>query len=112
MKNRDLRKILSQLFLEYNAYYGHNTGSFNENDYKINYQIINNKLIENERTFILDIDIWCRSTTKVDDLADEIEDMLNYQSKGTWATFILENRYNQDEKELCRRTLNYEVRTY
>lgn len=112
MKNSDFRKVMAQIFTDYNAYFGDNTGTFNEHDYKINYQIINNTLAENQRTFILDIDIWSKSTTKADDIADDIEDILNYKSKGSWATFILENRYNQDEKDIYRRTLSYEVRTY
>lgn len=112
MKNSDFRKVMSQVFKNFNAFFGDNTGTFDNNDYKINYQIINNKLYENERSYVLDIDIWCKSTIKVDEIADEIEEMLNYQSKEAWATFILDNRYNQDEKDIFRRTLTYDVRTY
>lgn len=112
MKNSDFRKVMSQVFKNYNAFFGDNTGTFDEYDYKINYQIKNNTLSENERCYVIDIDIWCKSTTRVDSIADEIEEMLNYQSKEAWSTFILENRYNQDEKEIFRRTLIYDVRTY
>ncbi len=114
MKNSEFRKLLSNTFKDLNAYYGDNTGSFEELNYKINYQIISNILQDGQRTYILDIDIWCRSTMKVDELADEIECLLNYQSikQGSYATFFLENRYNADEKEIYRRTLTYEVRTY
>ena len=45
-------------------------------------------------------------------IADDVEEMLNFQSKGDIATFILDTRYNADEKELYRRILTYEVRTY
>lgn len=114
MKNSEFRKLLSNTFKDLNAYYGDNTGSFEELNYKINYQIISNILQDGQRTYILDIDIWCRSTMKVDELTDEIECLLNYQSikQGSYATFFLENRYNADEKEIYRRTLTYEVRTY
>lgn len=114
MKNRDFRKLLSDVFAEYNAFFGDNTGSFNENDYKVNYQIISNSLLGGQRTYIVDIDVWSKSTIKVDVVADEIETLLNYKSKllGSWVTFFLENRYNADEKNIFRRTLTYEVRTY
>lgn len=114
MKNSDFRKLLAQIFKPYNAFFGDNTGSFNDNDYKINYQIVNNILLEGQRTYVVDIDIWCKSTTRVDDIADAIEVLLNYQSKklNSYATFYISNRYNADEKEIFRRTLTYEVRTY
>lgn len=114
MKNSEFRKLLAQTFKDYNAHFGDNTGSFNENDYKINYQIKSNILLGGQRTYAIDIDIWCQSSTKIDVLADEIESILNYQSKklNSYATFFLENRYNADEKEIYRRTLTYEVRTY
>lgn len=114
MKNSQFRNLLSQIFKEYNAYFGDNTGSFGDNDYKVNYQIINNSLLCGQRTYILDIDIWCKSSTRVDEIADEIEILLNYKSKKleSYATFYLENRYNADEKAIYRRTLTYEVRTY
>lgn len=112
MTNIEFRKLLANIFSGYNAYFGDNTGSFEANDYKINYQIISNQLGEGERIYIIDIDVWCKSFTRVDVIADELESILNYQSKEGWATFILTNRYNQDEKNISRRTLTYEVRTY
>lgn len=112
MNSTYFRTLLSAILKDFNAYFGDNTGSFNENDYKINYQVKTVTLAENVRTYMLDVDVWCKSTTRVDIIADQIEELLNFQSKGTWATFILENRYSQDEKEIYRRTLTYEVRTY
>lgn len=114
MKNSNFRKLLKQTFKDYNAQFGDNIGSFDEYDYKINYQIINNTILGGQRTYVIDIDIWSKSSTKTDDIADEIESMLNYQSKklNSYATFFLENRYNVDEKNIYRRTLTYEVRTY
>ena len=114
MKSNELRKLLSNIFTEYNAFHGNNTGSFDMFDYKINYQYLSCILQEGQRTYILDIDIWGKSTIKVDELADEIEGLLNYQSikQESYATFFLENRYNADEKDIYRRTLTYEVRTY
>lgn len=114
MKSNDFRLLLSDVFKEYNAFFGHNTGSFNELNYKINYQIISSLLAEGQRTYVLDIDVWCKSNVDVDDIADEIESLLNYKSKfsGSWVSFFLENRYNADENNIFRRTLTYEVRTY
>ena len=114
MKNSDFRKLLNQALTNYNAFFGDNTGSFGEYDYKINYQVISNILLGGQRTYVVDFDIWCKSTTRVDILADELESIFNYQSikQGSYATFFLENRYNADEKEIYRRTLTYEVRTY
>ncbi len=114
MKNSEFRKLLSQTLKSYNAYFGDNTGSFGEFDYKVNYQVINSILQEGQRTYTVDFDVWCKSTTRVDTIADELESILNYQSikQGSYATFFLENRYNADEKEIYRRTLTYEVRTY
>lgn len=114
MKNSQFRKLLSQTFQQFNAYFGDNTGSFDETDCKVNYQIISNTLLEGQRTYIVDVDVWCKSSTRIDEIADEIESILNYQSKklDSYATFFLENRYNADEKNIYRRTLTYEVRTY
>ena len=114
MKNSKFRKLLKQIFKNYNAEFGDNIGSFDIYNYKINYQIINNILLGGQRTYIVDIDVWSKSTTQVDIIADEIETLLNYQSKklDSYATFFLENRYNADEKNVYRRTLTYEVRTY
>ncbi|MBR5305941.1 MAG: hypothetical protein IKU47_03370 [Oscillospiraceae bacterium] len=114
MKNSTFRILLSDVFAPYNAFFGDNTGSFDEHDYKINYQIANNILLGGQRTYIIDVDVWCKSTTRVDIIADEIETLLNYQSKkaDSWVTFFLEGRYNADEKNIYRRTLTYEVRTY
>ena len=112
MNSTYFRMLLSAIFADYNAYFGDNTGSFDDLDYKINYQIKTVNLSEEVRTYMLDIDVWSKSTTRVDIIADEIEEMLNFQSKGDIATFILGTRYNADEKDLYRRTLTYEVRTY
>ena len=112
MNSTYFRMLLSAIFADYNAYFGDNTGSFDDLDYKINYQIKTVNLAEEVRTYMLDIDLWSKSTTRVDIIADEVEEMLNFQSKGDIATFILDTRYNADEKELYRRTLTYEVRTY
>lgn len=114
MKNSEFRKLLAQSFEQYNAYYGDNIGTFGEYDYKINYQIVSNTLLENVRTYILDIDIYSKSTSMIDDIVDEIEKIFNYQSKklDNWATFLLDTRFNSDEKDMYRRTLSYTVKTY
>lgn len=116
MKNSNFRKLLSNTFKNYNAFFGDNTGNFGELDYKVNYQIVNNVLLEGQRTYILDIDVWSKSTVNVDVIADELESMLNYKSFKLdgygYSTFYLETRYNADEKNIYRRTLTYEVRTY
>lgn len=114
MKNSQFRTLLATVLKPYNAYFGDNTGSFNDCDYKINYQVINNTLLEGQRTYVVDIDVWSKSTSKVDIIADEIETLLNYKSikQESYATFFLSNRYNADEKQIYRRTLTYEVRTY
>ncbi len=114
MKNSEFRKLLAQTLKKYNCYYGNNVGQFNDHDYKINYQIVSSTLIENVRTYILDIDIYCKSTSKIDDITDEIESIFNYKSKklNNWATFLLDIRFNKDEKDMYRRTLSYTVKTY
>lgn len=114
MKNSEFRKLLAKTLKQYNCYYGDNTGQFNDLDYKVNYQIVSNTLLENVRTYILDIDIYCKSTSKIDDITDEIENIFNYQSKklNNWATFLLDTRFNNDEKDMYRRTLSYTVKTY
>ena len=111
MKATELRKILSDMLGLYNAYYGDNTGTFEDNDYKINYQFSSANLLENQRTYIVDFDIWCKDTVEVEKIADEIEALFNYETYGS-ATFYLENRYHADEKEIYRRTLTYEVRSF
>ena len=113
MNSLNIRKLLSNVFQGYNAYFGDNTGELIDN-YKINYQLPNSLLLEGQRTYRLEIDIWSNDTMQADILADEIENILNYTSRYNceWATFILENRYNADEKSIYRRTLVYEVRTY
>ena len=111
MKANELRTLIANLLQNYNSYYGDNTGSFDEFDYKINYQIDNAVLLENQRTYIVDFDIWCKDTSKIDNYTDIIENLLNYTTYET-ATFYLDNRYHADEKEVYRRTLTYEVRTF
>ena len=114
MKSNELRKLLSNIFTEYNAFHGNNTGSFDMFDYKINYQYLSCILQEGQRTYILDIDIWGKSTIKVDELADEIEGLLNYQSIRTrkLCHILFRKWVSRDEKNIYRRTLTYEVRTY
>lgn len=111
MKAIELRKSISEILVEHNAFYGDNTGSFDENNYKINYQIANSLLIENQRTYIVDFDIWSNDTVEVEKVSDELEALLNYKTYAS-ATFYLDNRYHADEKEIYRRTLTYEVRTF
>lgn len=113
MKSNELRTILATSLKGYNAYFGINTGVF-DNDYKINYNIANSILLEGVRTYVIDVDVWHKDNVKIDTLTDEIEEIFNYSSlkKENWCTFFLENRVNADEKNLYRRTLTYEVRTY
>ena len=111
MKATELRTLLANVLADRNVHFGDNTGSFGDNNYKINYQIKNTTLLEYERTFIIDFDIWCKDEVEVDELADTIESLFNYKTYDS-ATFYLENRYNADEKEVYRRTLTYEVRTF
>lgn len=106
---------MSELFFDLNAYYGDNVGDFNENLYKVNYKDLNCIDIEGQRTYILDIDIWSKDTILKETVSEDIEKMLNYLSykcDEKWATFIFQTRYNADDKEIYRTTLNYEVRTY
>lgn len=111
MKANELRTIIAEAVKGYNAHYGDNTGSFEKENYKINYQIGSAILLEHQRTYIVDFDVWCKKTVEVDTIADEIEALFNYKTYES-ATFYLENRYHADEKELYRRTLTYEVRTF
>lgn len=112
MINSDFRKLMAKNLKDYNFFYGNNTGEFGDYDYKVNYQIINTRLEEEQRTYVIDIDVWSKSSIKADTITDSIENLLNYKSMKEWATFILDTRYNADDKEMCRRTLSYEVRTY
>lgn len=113
VNSKNLRKLLVKLFSSYNSFFGDNIGEYVDG-YKINYQLPNCFLLEGQRTYRLEIDIWHKDSLLIDELADEIESMFNYASKQEveWATFILENRVNEDEKNIFRRTLIYEVRTY
>ena len=111
MKATNLRTILVDVLKNYNAHHGDNTGSFGENNYKINYQIGQSTLLENQRTYSMEIDVWCNDSVQVDKLSDEIEALFNYKTYES-ATFYLDNRYPADEKEIYRRTLTYEVRTF
>lgn len=114
MNSSEFRKLLAKLLKNHNAFFGDNVGKFNDEGYKVNYQIVSSTLLENVRTYIVDIDIYCKSTTRIEEITDEIEDILNYQSKKltNWATFLLDTRFNSDEKELFRRTLSYTVTTF
>lgn len=115
MTSTNLRKMLSQIFADYNAFYGDNTGEMGEHDYKINYQLPNFDDEEGCTTHRLEIDIWTKDSIKVDELADEIKEKLSFYScdyQNKWATFILTNGYGTDFEELHRKTLSYEVRTY
>jgi hypothetical protein len=111
MKANDLRTAIATVLADYRAFYGDNTGSFDESIYKINYQISSAILNEYQRTYMVDFDIWCTDTVEVETIADELETLFNYRTYES-ATFYLENRYHADEKELYRRTLVYEVRTF
>lgn len=111
MKATNLRTLIANVLGDRNAFFGDNTGSFDDNNYKINYQITNAILLEHQRTYIVDFDIWCNDTVDVDTIADELEALFNYKTYES-ATFYLENRYNADEKTIYRRTLSYEVRTF
>ena len=111
MRAKEFRTLLSDIFKEYNAFFGDNVGEFGEHDYKINYQINSHTLTERERVYIVDIDVWSLSTIYVENIADAIESLLNYATFET-ATFYLDTRYNADEKEIYRRTLSYDVRTF
>lgn len=111
MKATDLRIVIATVLQDHKAFYGDNTGSFDDSIYKINYQISNAMLIEHQRTYMVDFDIWCRDTVEVETIADELETLFNYKTYES-ATFYLENRYYADEKEIYRRTLTYEVRTF
>lgn len=110
MKAKQFRIMIADLLNEKNAFYGDNTGSFDE-EYKINYQITNAILYENQRTYMVDFDVWCKDSAKVEMIADEIEEIFDYKTY-SGATFYLDNRYHADEKEIYRRTLTYEVRTF
>lgn len=96
-----------------NIFYGDNIGEFKD-DYKINYQIPNCFLLEGQRTYRVEFDIYAKNSIKVEDITDSIEKELNYVSKKKidWASFFLEGRYENNEKNIYRRTLVYEVRTY
>lgn len=111
MKANNLRQIIASKLSNMNAYYGFNTGSFDDYNYKINYQINNARLTEHERIYLLDFDIWCKDGVDVETITDELEALFNYKSYEE-ATFYLESRYHADEKEIYRRTLTYEVRTF
>ena len=111
MKATNLRTVIADVLKDHVAFYGDNTGSFDESIYKINYQINSAMLMEHERTYIVDFDIWCTDTVEVETIADELETLFNYKTYES-ATFYLENRYHADEKEIYRRTLSYEVRTF
>lgn len=111
MKASSLRTVIAKVLENYNAFYGDNTGSFDDKDYKINYQISSALLIEYQRTYVVDFDIWCKDTVRVETISDELEALLNYKTYES-ATFYLDNRYGADEKNIYRRTLIYEVRTF
>lgn len=111
MKAIELRTLISGVLANHNAYHGDNTGSFNDLGYKINYQINDAILLEHQRTYVIDFDIWSSDSVDVDKRADEIEALFNYKTYAS-ATFYLDNRYHADEKEIYRRTLTYEVRTF
>lgn len=111
MRATNFRTLLSDILKNYNAFFGDNVGDFGDFDYKINYQINSHTLNERERIYMIDVDVWSLSTVSVENIADEIENLLNYATFDS-ATFYLESRYNADEKEIYRRTLTYEVRTF
>jgi hypothetical protein len=111
MKGNKLRQIIAEVLKDHNAYFGDNTGSFDSYDYKINYQLSSALLLEYQRTYVLDIDIWSKDSIAVDVLSDEIEALFNYKTH-QGASFYLDNRYGADEKTIYRRTLIYEVRTF
>ena len=113
MKSKELRKVLATALKGFNAYFGTNTGEFVDNC-KINYNIANSVLLEGVRTYVVDIDVWHKDNIQVDEVADSIEEIFNYNSLNdeNWCTFFLSNRLNADEKNIYRRTLTYEVRTY
>lgn len=114
MKTNDFRKMMASIFQDYNFYFGDNVGEFGEHNYKINYQIKSTTYSEGERIYSIDIDIYHQYSIGVDDLSDEIETLLNYQSFNfnKWGTFIFQNKYSVDERNMYRRALTYEVRTY
>ena len=77
MKAIDLRSIVASEVKDLNAFYGDNTGSFEEHNYKINYQISSAILIEHQRTYVVDFDIWCEDTVDVETITDNIESLFN-----------------------------------
>ena len=113
MKAKELRKLIANTFSDMNMFYGVNVGDYVE-DYKVNYQMPNCVLSEDERTYRIEFDVYSTDSIKVEDVCDVIEERLNYASKKitSWATFILDARYEKNEKNEFRKTLVYEVRTY
>lgn len=115
MNNVLFRRLLAVLFEDFHAFYGDNIGTYDDLGSKVNYKETSVYDEEGQRTYTLDVDVWCLDSVYKETVCNQIETLLNYKSypiEDKWSTFIFESRYNADEKEVYRTTLTFEVRTW
>ena len=108
------RSLLLSVIGAESLYYGFNIG---EKSPKINYKFYSSSSDESRDDMMLEINIWTHDSVLADELADKVEDVMNYRTiskNGCFPTYYLEDRRSPDDtdKSVERRQITYKVENY
>lgn len=108
-----IRELLNAVYLDERLYEGFNTGTKIP---KVNYKLIFQTNEDSKDSIQMEINIWTRDSLYADQIADDIEEYLDFLSivkYGCYMTLYMDSRKSIDEKnDLERRMLTFSIENY
>lgn len=108
-----IRELLNTVFPDDQLYEGFNNGTEIP---KVNYKLVFQSNEDSRDDIQLEINIWTKDSLKADQIADSIEDCLDFRSVvryGCYMTMYMDSRKNIDEKnDLERRMMTFSIENY